>query len=126
MVMASKRIKSTTVYLDERDHDLIRQLSKRTRIPTAAFIREGLKLVVLKYRALLDDPTLELGDAEAAPAHAALIAQTRGNKDTIRPHEGLQVPGIESPVAYAAINGLPAPDVGGAFQPSEDDGAVSE
>lgn len=41
---------STTVYLTEEQNLALKELNKKTRIPIAEFIREGIDLVLMKYK----------------------------------------------------------------------------
>jgi hypothetical protein len=41
---------STTVYLTEEQNSALKVLNKKTRIPIAEFIREGIDLVLHKYK----------------------------------------------------------------------------
>lgn len=55
------RKKSTTIYLDEDVLRQLRQLSSRTKVPIAAYIREDVELVLQRHKRLLP----RLGDAPA-------------------------------------------------------------
>jgi predicted DNA-binding protein len=51
MVTAMSRKKvSTTVYITPEQNELLKQLHERTRVPVAEFIRQGIDLVLEKYR----------------------------------------------------------------------------
>jgi hypothetical protein len=40
----------TGVYFDRAQHDALRALSDRTRVPLAAYLREAVDLLLRKYR----------------------------------------------------------------------------
>lgn len=50
--MASKKI-TTTVYITEEQNRSLKELNKRTKVPVAEYIREGIDLVLEKYKAHL-------------------------------------------------------------------------
>lgn len=45
--MSSKKI-TTTVYITEEQNQLLKELNRRTRVPIAEFIREGIDLILEK------------------------------------------------------------------------------
>ncbi|MCB0272115.1 MAG: ribbon-helix-helix domain-containing protein [Bdellovibrionales bacterium] len=47
--MNRKKI-STTVYITEDQNDRLKLLNKRTKVPVAEFIRQGIDLVLEKYK----------------------------------------------------------------------------
>lgn len=47
--MAGKKI-TTTVYITEDQNRLLKELNRRTRVPIAEFIREGIDLVLQRNR----------------------------------------------------------------------------
>ncbi len=47
--MARNKI-STTVYITPEQNERLKLLSEKTRIPVASFIREGIDLVLERYR----------------------------------------------------------------------------
>ncbi|MBI4411211.1 MAG: ribbon-helix-helix domain-containing protein [Deltaproteobacteria bacterium] len=47
--MARKKI-STTVYITEEQNELLKQLNEKTRVPIAEFIRQGIDMVLHKYK----------------------------------------------------------------------------
>jgi predicted DNA-binding protein len=49
MAMARNKI-STTVYITAEQNELLKALSKKTRIPVASFIREGIDLVLERHK----------------------------------------------------------------------------
>ena len=63
--MAGKKV-ATTVYLEpEQEHNL-KLLSERTKVPIAVYIREGVDLVLQKYRDKLPGQlTLLSGSSES-------------------------------------------------------------
>ena len=55
----SKKI-TTTIYITEDQQRLLKELNKRSKVPVAEYIREGIDLVLKKYEDLLPGQ-LELG-----------------------------------------------------------------
>jgi len=47
--MARKKI-STTVYVTEEQEQRLKELSQKTKVPVAVYIREGIDLVIDRYR----------------------------------------------------------------------------
>ncbi|MCB0326291.1 MAG: ribbon-helix-helix domain-containing protein [Bdellovibrionales bacterium] len=47
--MTRKKI-STTVYITEEQNEKLKQLNKRTKVPVAEYIRQGIDLVLDKYK----------------------------------------------------------------------------
>ncbi|MCB0219571.1 MAG: ribbon-helix-helix domain-containing protein [Chrysiogenetes bacterium] len=47
--MASNKV-STTVYLERAQDERLKALSKRTRVPVAEYIRQGVDLVLQRYQ----------------------------------------------------------------------------
>lgn len=59
-----KRVKTqTTVYLTDDQQERLRRLSERTRVPIAAYIREGIDVVLGRYEPA---PAAAPGDPPAA------------------------------------------------------------
>ncbi|HTN51859.1 MAG TPA: ribbon-helix-helix domain-containing protein [Anaeromyxobacter sp.] len=50
--MARKKI-STTVYITPEQNERLKLLHERTRVPVAEYIRQGIDLVLEKYRGAL-------------------------------------------------------------------------
>lgn len=50
--MPRKKI-STTIYITPEQNEQLKLLSEKTRVPVAEFIREGIDLVLEKYREVL-------------------------------------------------------------------------
>lgn len=50
--MARKKI-STTIYITPEQNELLKVLHQRTKVPVAEYIRQGIDLVLEKYRAQL-------------------------------------------------------------------------
>ncbi len=44
---------ATTVYITEEQQNLLRELNLRSRVPVAEFIRQGIDMVLERYRELL-------------------------------------------------------------------------
>lgn len=61
--------KQTTFALPVELLEATQELSRRTRIPQAAFIREGIALVVRKYAAMLGDKLPASVESYVEPAH---------------------------------------------------------
>jgi len=47
--MANKKV-TTTVYITEEQNQLLKELNRRTKVPVAEFIREGIDLVLEKHK----------------------------------------------------------------------------
>jgi hypothetical protein len=52
MTGRAKKI-ATTVYITEEQQNLLKELNRRTRVPIAEFIREGIDLVLEKHASML-------------------------------------------------------------------------
>jgi predicted DNA-binding protein len=50
--MARKKI-STTVYITQDQNERLKLLNKKTKVPVAEYIREGIDLVLEKHKGLL-------------------------------------------------------------------------
>ena len=50
--MARKKL-STTIYITEEQDQRLKELSRRTKVPVAVYIREGIDLVLDRYREML-------------------------------------------------------------------------
>ena len=48
----SKKL-ATTIYITEQQQQLLKELNKRSKVPIAEYIREGIDLVLDKHRDLL-------------------------------------------------------------------------
>lgn len=48
----SKKL-ATTIYITEQQQALLKELNRRTKVPIAEFIREGIDLVLEKHRSHL-------------------------------------------------------------------------
>lgn len=48
-IMARKKI-STTVYITEEQNELLKQLNDKTKVPIAEFIRQGIDLILERYK----------------------------------------------------------------------------
>jgi hypothetical protein len=51
---------STTVYITEEQNELLKKLNDKTKVPVAEFIRQGIDLVLEKYRHELPGQQLSL------------------------------------------------------------------
>lgn len=61
--MARKKI-STTIYITPEQNELLKVLHERTKVPIAVFIREGIDLVLERYRGHLPGQlTLDVSEA---------------------------------------------------------------
>jgi hypothetical protein len=47
--MEGKKV-STTVYITQEQNSLLKQLNQKTKVPIAEYIREGIDLVLERYR----------------------------------------------------------------------------
>jgi predicted DNA-binding protein len=47
--MARKKI-STTIYITPEQADQLKQLNDRTKVPVAEYIRQGIDMVLLRYK----------------------------------------------------------------------------
>ena len=54
--MARKKI-STTIYITPEQNDLLKQLNQKTKVPVAEYIRQGIDLVLERYKDLLPGQT---------------------------------------------------------------------
>ena len=50
--MARKKI-STTIYITPEQNEALKQLSAKTKVPVAEYIRQGIDLALEKYRGIL-------------------------------------------------------------------------
>ncbi|MDD5308769.1 MAG: ribbon-helix-helix domain-containing protein [Deltaproteobacteria bacterium] len=50
--MARKKI-ATTIYITEEQDQLLKELSRRTKVPVSVYIREGIDLALARYRSQL-------------------------------------------------------------------------
>jgi hypothetical protein len=57
--VATKKV-TTTVYITEEQNHLLKELNKRTKVPVAEFIRQGIDLVLEKHKSRLPGQ-MELG-----------------------------------------------------------------
>ena len=51
-LMARKKI-STTIYITPEQNERLKQLNEKTKVPVAEYIRQGIDLVLEKYKAQL-------------------------------------------------------------------------
>ena len=49
----SRRKVSTTIYITEEQNELLKRLNDQTKVPVAEYIRQGIDLVLEKYKAML-------------------------------------------------------------------------
>ncbi len=49
MFMARKKI-STTIYITAEQNETLKQLSQQTKVPVAEYIRQGIDLILERYR----------------------------------------------------------------------------
>ena len=54
---------STTVYITEEQNQLLKQLHEETHVPIAEYIRQGIDLVLEKYKHTLPGQQLSLMDS---------------------------------------------------------------
>ncbi len=55
----------TGVYFDRRQHDALRALSDRTRVPLAAYLREAVDMLLAKYGAKVAAPRAKVAAPRA-------------------------------------------------------------
>lgn len=58
---------ATTIYITESQNQLLKELNRRSKVPVAEFIREGIDLVLEKHRDLLPGQ-LTLDDSLPGPS----------------------------------------------------------
>jgi predicted DNA-binding protein len=69
--MARKKV-STTVYLEAEQEENLKLLSRRTKVPMAAYIREGIDMMLAKYaHEFADQLTLAAIFEKEAEEHGA-------------------------------------------------------
>jgi hypothetical protein len=65
---------ATTVYITEEQQNLLRELNLRSKVPVAEFIRQGIDLVLDRYKELLPGqmplPLGQLSEGERCAARA--------------------------------------------------------
>ena len=61
--MDRKKI-STTVYITQDQNSLLKQLNQKTKVPIAEYIREGIDLVLERYRDQLPGQLSLLGESK--------------------------------------------------------------
>ena len=71
--MPRKKV-STTVYIEADQAARLKLLGDATRVPVAAYIREGINLVLEKYKQHLPDPP---SDQDLTPAEVGTVAHDR-------------------------------------------------
>lgn len=47
--MSRKKI-STTIYITEAQNEMLKQLNKKTKVPIAEYIRQGIDLILDQYK----------------------------------------------------------------------------
>ena len=50
--MGRKKV-STTVYITAEQADLLKQLNRKTKVPVSEYVREGIDLVLERYKKLM-------------------------------------------------------------------------
>ena len=66
--MERKKV-STTVYITREQNDLLKALNKKTKVPIAEYIREGIDLVLDRHKQNLPGQLSLLGEDEAKRPH---------------------------------------------------------
>jgi hypothetical protein len=61
--VGNKKI-TTTVYITEEQNLLLKELNRRTKVPVAEFIREGIDLVLEKHQSRLPGQMELTGEAK--------------------------------------------------------------
>jgi hypothetical protein len=54
--MARKKI-STTIYITPEQNELLKILNQKTKVPVAEYIRQGIDLILEKYKGMLPGQT---------------------------------------------------------------------
>ncbi|MBL9039245.1 MAG: ribbon-helix-helix domain-containing protein [Archangium sp.] len=54
--MARKKI-STTIYITPEQNELLKQLNQKTKVPVAEYIRQGIDLILERYKEELPGQT---------------------------------------------------------------------
>ncbi|HRK08875.1 MAG TPA: ribbon-helix-helix domain-containing protein [Pseudobdellovibrionaceae bacterium] len=83
----SSRKLATTVYITEEQQALLKELNRRSRVPIAEYIREGIDLVLDKHRALLPGQ-LAFGNVEPSeqlPNSKTSAESSQGRSQSSRP-----------------------------------------
>lgn len=52
LLLMGKKV-ATTVYITEKQQDLLKELNERSKVPIAEYIRQGIDLVLDKYSEML-------------------------------------------------------------------------
>jgi len=58
---------STTIYITEEQDERLKELSRRTKVPVAVYIREGIDIVLDHYGDVLPGQLPLLGDRDKKP-----------------------------------------------------------
>jgi len=61
--VGNKKI-TTTVYITEEQNQMLKELNRRTKVPVAEFIREGIDLVLDKHKSNLPGQMELTGEAK--------------------------------------------------------------
>ena len=48
-------MEQTGIYLHADQHERLRELSDKTRVPVAVYVREGVDLMLAKYKSVIDE-----------------------------------------------------------------------
>ena len=64
--MARSKI-STTIYITAEQDERLKELSRRTKVPVAVFIREGIDVVLKQYGDVLPGQLPHLGNRDNKP-----------------------------------------------------------
>ncbi len=70
---------ATTIYITESQNQLLKELNRRSKVPVAEYIREGIDLVLAKHRDLLPGQ-LELAEKFDEQFSGALPISTPDRK----------------------------------------------
>jgi hypothetical protein len=73
----SKKL-ATTIYITKNQQQLLKELNKRSKVPIAEYIREGIDLVLERYRDKLPGQ-MELG-AQPQSTRTAAKPKTNGGR----------------------------------------------
>ncbi len=84
MVVSMSKKLATTVYITEQQQAFLKELNLRSKVPVAEFIRQGIDLVVQRYRDLLPGQMDLLSPSEEPRALGVGLEQKNLNQITVR------------------------------------------
>ena len=84
MVVSMSKKLATTVYITEQQQAFLKELNLRSKVPVAEFIRQGIDLVVQRYRDLLPGQMDLLSPSEETRALGVGLEQKNLNHINVR------------------------------------------